>query len=172
MQLPRQAAGNAEIICKDMGLWIGGPGCCSSACFPLSLNPWAACTAGPEFKYCYESHFTPLGYLRVFQQQTPHQPCRLEPTSLLRITSDVFFFPLLSGHPLWHCFIVDSERQFSKQKNRNWSKTGLPISETARVRKGDILRVSCRKFGAMFPFLLLFPCIWLWQKRTPGLPAA
>lgn len=57
----------------------------------LSMNMLAVCAGEPEVKCCYESHFTPLGYHRVFRRQTPHQPCRLRRTSLLRITSDFFF---------------------------------------------------------------------------------
>ena len=93
VQLPRGAASNAEIICNaaEEGCGIGEPGLSSSTCFPLAEgNMLALHTSEPEFKCCYESHFTPLGYCRVFQRQTPHQPCRLGQTSLLRIMSDLF----------------------------------------------------------------------------------
>lgn len=114
----------------------------------------AACTSEPEVKCCNESHFILLGYCRVFQRQTPHQPCRLRQTRLLRIMGD--FFPLLSSCHLCHWFNVDYERQFWKEKHRNSSSVGFLVSEITRMQEERQWGWVDRKLGWFPPFLSCF----------------
>lgn len=76
----------------------------------------------------------------------------------------IFFFPLLSRRPLCRCFNVDSERKSSKQKCRNSSRLGVPVSDIAGVQEGRQPEVELKRSWCHPPISLSALSPW-----SPGI---